>query len=146
MLVNLQNFQAAESKMHYIRFVKTPRIVTEQKKKFVVAKITVTTDLGESFCRDPVDIRVALVHNATARPEKSKYVWLGRDGRRELEIREEINENVEGGIKNMFLDIWKEPPSRDDQGESVIQRETREESVNSFRDLLGLDDYGVWKR
>jgi len=77
-----------EKKMHYIRFLKSPRIVGMGNEKALVAKITVTTDLGESFLAADLGICVDVVEEdgeSVLGPGR-EYVWKGREGMRSLEV------------------------------------------------------------
>jgi hypothetical protein len=77
--------------MHYIRFLKSPRLLSTPSP-VLSAKITVTTDLGESFLCADVALVVELeprlnskISNSGKRTEK-EYIWKGSDGMRSLEI------------------------------------------------------------
>jgi len=75
--------------MHYIRFLKSPKVVGEGDEKALVAKITIATDLGESFLAADVAVHVCVVGRdgeGILGPEK-EYVWKGREGMRSLEVR-----------------------------------------------------------
>jgi len=77
-----------EKKMHYIRFLKSPRIVGKGNEKSLRAKITVTTDLGESFLAADLGICVDVVEadgESILEPGR-EYVWKGREGMRSLEV------------------------------------------------------------
>lgn len=72
--------------MHYIRFLKPPRVLPSSPQT-LSAKITVTTDLGESFLCADVSLAVELEHgNKSSVMEAKEYLWKGRDGMRSLEI------------------------------------------------------------
>lgn len=81
--------------MHYIRFLKPPRFVRSASgagPATLSAKITITTDLGESF----LAIDLALVVELEIDDGNGKrrivdvpgleYVWKGRNGMRALEV------------------------------------------------------------
>lgn len=70
--------------MHYIRFLKSPKIVGEA----LVAKITITTDLGESFLAADVGVSVHVVakDGESILSEGREYIWKGRDGMRSLDL------------------------------------------------------------
>ncbi|KAF2156964.1 hypothetical protein K461DRAFT_8113 [Myriangium duriaei CBS 260.36] len=46
--------------MHYIRFLKTPKVTATGGKVHLTANITITTDLGETFYDDDVDLACTL--------------------------------------------------------------------------------------
>ncbi|PNS20521.1 Protein-lysine N-methyltransferase rrg1 [Sphaceloma murrayae] len=46
--------------MHYIRFLKTPKVIAAAGKVTLTASITLTTDLGETFFDDDVDLAATL--------------------------------------------------------------------------------------
>jgi hypothetical protein len=74
--------------MHYIRFLKSPKIVGIGRERALVAKITVTTDLGESFLAADVEIAVDFVggDGENSLGPGREYVWKGREGMRSLEV------------------------------------------------------------
>jgi hypothetical protein len=79
--------------MHYVRFLKSPKLVRVRidawdGRQTVDAKITVTTDLGESFLGADIGLVVCLIDGDgknTLDPGK-KYLWNGRSGMRSLEV------------------------------------------------------------
>ena len=79
--------------MHYIRFLKSPKLVrvrvdARDGRQTVDAKITVTTDLGESFLGADIGLVVCLIDGGgknTLGPGK-KYSWNGGKGMRSLEV------------------------------------------------------------
>jgi hypothetical protein len=79
--------------MHYVRFLKSPKLVrvridARDGKQTVDAKVTVTTDLGESFLAADIGLVVCLIDGDgkyTLGPGK-KYLWNGRKGMRSLEV------------------------------------------------------------
>jgi hypothetical protein len=82
--------RAERKDMHYIRFLKPPRLL-KGSKPVAKAKITITTDLGESFLWENVDIIVELVRNkghvvGEGKGSGKGYTWKGRDGMRSLEV------------------------------------------------------------
>jgi hypothetical protein len=74
--------------MHYIRFLKSPRIIGSGNEKALVAKITIATDLGESFLAADVGICVDVVaeDGESILGPGREYVWKGREGMRSLEV------------------------------------------------------------
>jgi hypothetical protein len=79
--------------MHYVRFLKSPKLVrvridARDGRQSVDAKVTVTTDLGESFLAADIGLVVCLVDGDgknTFGPGK-KYLWNGSKGARSLEV------------------------------------------------------------
>ncbi len=75
--------------MHYIRFLKSPKIAGEGDQKALMAKITITTDLGDSFLAADVGVDVCVVGTdgeSVLGPGK-EHVWKGREGMRSLEVK-----------------------------------------------------------
>lgn len=72
--------------MHYIRFLKPPRLLPGSTPT-LVAKITVTTDLGEAFLWEDVSLLVEVeIKNGDTLGKCREYLWKGRDGMRSLEV------------------------------------------------------------
>jgi hypothetical protein len=74
--------------MHYIRFLKSPKIIGDGNGKALVAKITITTDLGESLLSADVGICVYVVDvdgESILGPGR-EYIWKGREGMRSQEV------------------------------------------------------------
>lgn len=77
--------------MHYIRFLKPPRLLGGRRgnaPSVLKAKVTVTTDLGESFLWANVDLVVELTDGTGKRVlERGKgYTWKGSEGMRSLQV------------------------------------------------------------
>ncbi|KAF4634908.1 hypothetical protein G7Y89_g3194 [Cudoniella acicularis] len=77
--------------MHYIRFLKSPRLQKGGKGNVpssLTAKVTVTTDLGESFLWADINLVVELVSEdgKTLLAKGKEYSWKGSDGMRSLEV------------------------------------------------------------
>jgi len=73
--------------MHYIRFLKPPRLMTG-KASTLVSKITITTDLGESFLFTDIPFVAELEFEGGSKIGSAvEYLWNGRDGMRSLEIK-----------------------------------------------------------
>ncbi|TVY26851.1 UPF0665 family protein [Lachnellula hyalina] len=97
--------------MHYIRFLKPPRLVGSRRGNtplVVKAKITVTTDLGESFLWADVDLVVELTDGSGNRLlERGKgYTWKGSEGMRSLEVELLIPESrgkEAGGVLRLLV-------------------------------------------
>jgi hypothetical protein len=75
--------------MHYIRILKPPRLLLASPPS-LAAKITITTDLGESFLLVDVALVVELESEdgkIVSIPGKTKeFLWKGRNGMRSLEV------------------------------------------------------------
>lgn len=70
--------------MHYIRFLKTPSLSRGSIGVHLNAKITITTDLGESFLYFDLPILVILLDHAGNHSQVHPCQW--KAGKRELEI------------------------------------------------------------
>lgn len=108
---------AQRAKMHYIRFLKPPRFVRGPRSPpRLEAKITVTTDLGESFLAadttlEVVTIREVDVGNGWERvddgPDNVKeFRWRGSQGMRALEITMPFPRPFRGGPKEKTCRIY----------------------------------------
>lgn len=89
--------------MHYIRFLKAPRLVRGSRgQKTLNAKITITTDLGESFLAADVGVEVFLEdlqRSVLLASKPISYSWLGRNGMRALGISVPVPRSHAGGLK-----------------------------------------------
>jgi hypothetical protein len=76
--------------MHYIRFLKPPRVLPALQPLNLTTKITVTTDLGESFLLANMSLLVELEYedgtSVLGSGKGREYMWRGEDGMRSLEI------------------------------------------------------------
>lgn len=73
--------------MHYIRFLKSPKLVTSGREQCLEAKITVTTDLGEAFLAADVEIFVSVVGaNGSVVGAGKTHAWKGSEGMRSLGV------------------------------------------------------------
>lgn len=75
--------------MHYIRFLKPPRLVTSSRAQTLSAKITITTDLGESFLCADVSLIVELQcsdQSCVQVGNGTEFLWKGKEGMRSLEV------------------------------------------------------------
>ncbi|KAG9248406.1 putative methyltransferase-domain-containing protein [Calycina marina] len=74
--------------MHYIRFLKPPRVVGGGSSSNLNAKITITTDLGESFLFSQVLLVTRLEsENGENLDAGHEYLWKGQDGMRSIEVK-----------------------------------------------------------
>lgn len=114
--------------MHYIRFLKVPRLVKTGKgdQRIVSAKITITTDLGESFLLADVGIEVLLEDSAgiVLEGKPIRYSWDGRNGMRALEVSIPVPKRQTGFVK------------------MSIRPGDREYVVNSYADVLNTSSHG----
>jgi hypothetical protein len=70
--------------MHYIRFLKSPSLSNGRIGLYLNAKVTIATDLGESFLCFDLPILVILLDHAGNHAQVHSYQW--KAGKRELEI------------------------------------------------------------
>ncbi|KAH8598881.1 putative methyltransferase-domain-containing protein [Bisporella sp. PMI_857] len=116
--------------MHYIRFLKPPRL--SSLSPAVTAKITVTTDLGESFLLADIAIVVNLIsENGTKIGKSTEYIWKGRNGMRSLEVQVPIPKSH--GAKELRLLV---------RPEQVALLTDSFSSVISGASALDTDDQG----
>jgi hypothetical protein len=90
--------------MHYIRFLKPPRLTVNTLRagpSSLAAKITITTDLGESFLWSNVTVIAELVaedgHTIIGRGKELE--WKGSDGMRALEVVLQIPGRHKGDVR-----------------------------------------------
>jgi len=114
--------------MHYIRFLKPPRVL-KGSKLVVKAKVTMTTDLGESFLWDTVDLLVELRDgNGSVVGNGKAFTWKGSDGMRSLEVDVQITESKHQDLRD-GLRMLVRPK---DEGSSVA----------TFEAVLRAEDVG----
>ena len=119
--------------MHYIRFLKAPRVLPNAPA-VVTAKVTVTTDLGESFLMEDTELVVGL-EDESGRPLKSpvrEYLWKGSHGMRSLEVMASITGRV--SVVRMFV----RPKKEDHNIESFESVLAHSNSNMSMEDLGGV--------
>ncbi|KAI9640849.1 hypothetical protein NHQ30_010690 [Ciborinia camelliae] len=79
--------------MHYIRIFKQPRLLplsssaSSSSPRTLSAKITITTDLGESFLMSDVKLRAEIEVDGVSVGAGKEYIWKGTNGMRSLEIQ-----------------------------------------------------------
>ncbi|TGO46350.1 hypothetical protein BOTNAR_0594g00010 [Botryotinia narcissicola] len=79
--------------MHYIRLFKQPRLLpiassaSSSSPQILSAKITITTDLGESYLMSDVKLRVEIEVDGKSLGGGKEYIWKGTNGMRSLEIQ-----------------------------------------------------------
>lgn len=119
--------------MHYIRFLKSPRFIDNSLRNTpssLTAKITITTDLGESFLWEDISIIAELVaeNGETVITKGTEYSWKGREGMRSLEVSLRIPKRTEGVVRMRVC-----PASKDLDVENlsdVVERVAKEEEGN----------------
>ena len=98
--------------MHYIRILKPPRLLPSSTPLSLSAKITITTDLGESFLVSNIPLLAELEFEdgtlVLGEGKSREYVWRGRDGMRSLEIVVPIilprgKRKLEGEVVRMLI-------------------------------------------
>jgi len=89
--------------VHYIRLLKSPKVQSRsQGSRFVTALITVTTDLGDSFLAEDVQLQAVLIHEQT-RSVINNHLFLWKAGWREYMLA--IPMSPEDASKSMILRI-----------------------------------------
>jgi hypothetical protein len=119
--------------MHYVRFLKSPKLVrvridARDERQSVDAKVTVTTDLGESFLAADIGLVVCLVDGDgknTFGPGK-KYLWNGSKGVRSLEVSVPVARGLRMGRVRMVVSP-KEELYKAGTFEQVLGREATNE-------------------
>ncbi|KAM3086785.1 hypothetical protein ACMFMG_000908 [Clarireedia jacksonii] len=73
--------------MHYIRFLKTPRL-SPSSPSLLNAKVTITTDLGESFLMTDIQLIAELeINDISISGTGKEFTWKGSNGVRALEVQ-----------------------------------------------------------
>jgi len=89
--------------MHYIRFLKPPRLLAGSTPT-VSAKVTVTTDLGESFLFSELILLVELeLDDGTNVGKGCEYLWKGQDGMRSIEVKLLVPSTLRRSGKNFKM-------------------------------------------
>ncbi|ESZ97481.1 hypothetical protein SBOR_2170 [Sclerotinia borealis F-4128] len=89
--------------MHYIRLFKQPRLLplsssaSSSTLRTLSAKITITTDLGESFLMSDVNFHAEIEVDGVSVGAGKEYVWKGTNGMRSLEIQIPVRTSREEG-------------------------------------------------
>ncbi|KAI9051224.1 hypothetical protein LZ554_005325 [Drepanopeziza brunnea f. sp. 'monogermtubi'] len=130
--------------MHYIRFLKTPRLVTPAGgPPSVQARITITNDLGDDFLASDLDILVVLEHasgnsvsdsSRPPRPAGGRYVWNVGYAHSGLSIEVRVPEaarNIEMKSLKMYIGA-----AQDSDVPDMIP-------VRNWQDILAQDKGGV---
>ena len=102
--------------MHYIRFLKSPKLVRERKdvrdgRQTIDAKVTVTTDLGESFLAADIGLVACLVDGDGKNTFGlgKEYIWKGRNGMRSLDVSIPLPRGLRVGVVRMVVSPKEEP-------------------------------------
>ncbi|CAD6441633.1 48c010b0-de8a-43df-aca0-5dd7c0698a46 [Sclerotinia trifoliorum] len=88
--------------MHYIRIFKQPRLLpvssstSSSSPRVLSAKITITTDLGESFLMSDVKLRADIEVDGVSVGTGKEYIWKGTNGMRSLEVQIPVRVPREG--------------------------------------------------
>lgn len=115
--------------MHYIRFLKPPRLLSNPSP-VLSAKITITTDLGEAFLYSDITIVVELESPTGEKilglGNGKEYLWKGRNGMRSLDIAIPVPKSKRGEVMRVLIS-----PRRADLGADNFQTIlTEDESEN----------------
>lgn len=92
--------------MHYIRFLKPPRLLSSQSP-VLSAKITITTDLGEAFLYEDIMVTVELETSSGEKVlgsgQELTYEWKGTNGMRSLEISVPVPRSRRGEVVRVLI-------------------------------------------
>ncbi|KAF7879082.1 hypothetical protein EAF04_000282 [Stromatinia cepivora] len=116
--------------MHYIRIFKQPRLLpvssstSSSSPRVLSAKITITTDLGESFLMSDVKLRADIEVGGVSVGAGKEYIWKGTNGMRSLEVQIPVRIPREGDGRTTI----------------VVQPVGVMYGVDSFEDVLGHSD------
>jgi hypothetical protein len=113
--------------MRYIRFLKSPRVVTDKgtSRKQVHCLITITSDLGDSFL--PYDIQLAAELLATADSEENVLVWSNAQwtaGMRSLPITFPLPKS-QVSLTNLRVRVGGEPKRAHDEFLAISEPDAR---------------------
>lgn len=114
----------ADAPMRYVRFLKTPRIVTEKGtgRIQISCLITITSDLGDSFLAHDVQLSAELL---TADPPEEIRIWQSvrwKSGMRSLPISFPANKNRNSS--RLLLRVGVEPKSTVDEYTNLLEEES----------------------
>ncbi|KAJ8069952.1 hypothetical protein OCU04_000358 [Sclerotinia nivalis] len=116
--------------MHYIRIFKQPRLLpvssstSSSSPRVLSAKITITTDLGESFLMSDVNLCADVEVDGISVGARKGYIWKGTNGMRSLEVQIPVWVPREGGRWTTM----------------VVRLVGVMYGVDSFEDVLGSSD------
>ncbi len=151
--------------MHYIRFLKLPKVAKGHRLNdaaTLAAKVTITTDLGESFLAIDTDILVDLVSSKSNKILSGKakmFAWKGKNGMRILDVsmpipvnRDAENECIQmvvysreknhriGHLEDVLTSSCQEGDIDDDSGGVVSVRSGEIEVAGSEKQAAGMEE------
>lgn len=114
----------ADAPMRYVRFLKTPRTVTEKStgRRQISCLITITSDLGDSFLPHDVQLSAELL---TSGPSEDIKIWQSvqwKSGMRSLPITFPATKNP--GPSRLRVRIGVEPKSTLDEYTNLLEEES----------------------
>lgn len=122
--------------MHYIRFLKPPRVLSNSPQT-LSAKITITTDLGESFLWADVSLIVELEYgNGSCVGDGKEYIWKGRDGMRGLEVSIPTLSRKRGCSSSIVRMLVR--PKEDRYSTDIFEAIVSEQNINQSEDVGGI--------
>ena len=114
--------------MHYIRFLKPPRFLGGPAST-LNAKITITTDLGESFLFLELILLVELELEDGSKVGKGhEYLWKGQDGMRSVEVKIPVSPALRRSGRKFKM---------------LVRPKDTTYAVNSFSAALGLSSTNI---
>lgn len=137
--------------MHYIRILKPPRLLPNLSPPSLGAKVTITTDLGESFLLANIALVVELeLEDGTSMPGPGmvrEFVWRGADGMRSLELVIPVpvskGKRKMGGEKVRLLVRPKEEENSVESFERVLDGLRRDESSDHQGGVVAVRSMAV---
>jgi hypothetical protein len=122
--------------MHYIRFLKPPRLLPGSPQT-LSAKITVTTDLGESFLWADISLIVDLRYEDSSYVEEGReYLWKGSDGMRSLEVCMPIYKGHKGSSSPTVRMLVR--PKEGKYAKDVFDAALDERTAHHFNNTAGI--------
>jgi len=120
--------------MHYIRFLKPPQ-ARPGSPPTVYTRITITTDLGESFLRADIRVVASLESGKGIIAGSTRvYEWNGKDGMRSLDMHLPVpSRGKESGRKLKMLVAPKEDIHVMDTFTAVLGGHDADASMNDSR-------------
>lgn len=104
--------------MYYIRFLKAPRVLSDRPAE-LTARIVVTTDLGEAFLAEDVELEAGLEAAGVPCGHRNAVLgllWRGSSGMRSLDVRISLPNSLGGNdLQNLSVYVrrrggdWKWP-------------------------------------
>lgn len=90
--------------MHYIRFLKSPICVPSPKTSTgfqLNSKITITSDLGESFLCADIDIVAVLIEEDDRFSQQNHMIFGWKAGMRQLEVSWKVTTSARGAVNSL---------------------------------------------